>query len=65
MLADPLLVLPALVRLVYSSNERVQSSASDAITALLKNHNQNYEVLCMLLDSLRYFAISIFCFSQV
>lgn len=49
---DPLLVLPALVRLVYSSNERVQSSASDAMTALLKNHNQNYEVLSMLLDSL-------------
>ncbi|XP_038720849.1 uncharacterized protein LOC120013189 isoform X2 [Tripterygium wilfordii] len=49
---EPSLVLPALVRLAYSPNERVQSSASAALTAGLKYHNQKVEVICMLLDCL-------------
>ncbi|KAG6694135.1 uncharacterized protein LOC122276108 isoform X3 [Carya illinoinensis] len=49
---DPSLVFPGLVRLVYSSDERVHSSASDAFIRVLKYHNQKFEVICMLLDSL-------------
>ncbi|KAM4091257.1 hypothetical protein ACJW30_09G123600 [Castanea mollissima] len=49
---DPSLVLPALVRLVYSSDERVQLSAADALTRVLKYHNQKAEVIFMLLDCL-------------
>ncbi|TXG70455.1 hypothetical protein EZV62_005390 [Acer yangbiense] len=47
---DPSLVLPALVRLIYSSDEKVQSSASEACIGVLKHHNQKFEVICMLLD---------------
>lgn len=54
--ADPSLVLPALVHLVYSSDERLQSTASDACVGVLKYHSQNAEVICLLLDCLRYFA---------
>ncbi|XP_044468283.1 uncharacterized protein LOC123197869 isoform X1 [Mangifera indica] len=49
---DPSLVLPTLVRLVYSSDDKVQSSASAACIGLLKYHNQNFEVISMLLDCL-------------
>ncbi|XP_042514637.1 uncharacterized protein LOC122089182 isoform X2 [Macadamia integrifolia] len=49
---DPFLVLPTLVRLVYSPDERVQSSASNAVAAVLKYHNQNVRVIVMLLDCL-------------
>ncbi|XP_065618285.1 uncharacterized protein LOC112025718 [Quercus suber] len=49
---DPSLVLPALVRLVYSSDEKVQLSAADSLIRLLKYHNQKVEVICMLLDCL-------------
>ena len=56
LLADPSLVLPALVRLVYSSDERVQSSSADAFIGVLKYHNHKVEVICMLLDCLRYLA---------
>ncbi|XP_031251733.1 uncharacterized protein LOC116109645 isoform X2 [Pistacia vera] len=49
---DPLLVLPALVRLVYSSDEKIQSSASVACIGLLKYHNEKFEVISMLLDCL-------------
>ncbi|XP_057488030.1 uncharacterized protein LOC130774052 isoform X2 [Actinidia eriantha] len=49
---DPSLVLPALLGLVYSSNEIVQSSASNTFVAMLKYHNQKFEVLCMLLNCL-------------
>lgn len=52
LLIDPSLVLPALVRLVYASDERIQSSARDAVIEVLKSHNQKFEVICMLLDSL-------------
>lgn len=56
LLADPSLVLPALVRLVYSSDERVHLSAADALIRVLKYHNQKVEVIFMLLDCLRYLA---------
>ncbi|KAB2636135.1 hypothetical protein D8674_026669 [Pyrus ussuriensis x Pyrus communis] len=49
---DPSLVLPALVHLVYSSDERLQSTASDACVGVLKYHSQNAEVICLLLDCL-------------
>ncbi|GMP97324.1 hypothetical protein CsSME_00045624 [Camellia sinensis var. sinensis] len=53
---DPSLLLPALVRLVCSSDEVVHSSASNTFVAVLKYHNKKFEVLCMLLDCLRYIA---------
>ncbi|XP_021893322.1 uncharacterized protein LOC110811211 isoform X2 [Carica papaya] len=49
---DPSLVLPAIVNLVYAPDENVQLSASNALIGLLKYHNENAEVICMLLDSL-------------
>ncbi|KAM1482947.1 hypothetical protein TB2_034461 [Malus domestica] len=49
---DPSLVLPALVHLVYSSDEGLQSTASDACVGVLKYHSQNAEVICLLLDCL-------------
>lgn len=52
-LADPSLYLPALVRLVYSPDEN-QSSASDAIIGVLKGHNQNIEIIFLLVDCLKY-----------
>lgn len=53
--ADPPLVLPTLVDLIYSTQESVQISASTTLVALLVNHKQKPEVLCLLLDCLRYF----------
>ncbi|GAV57287.1 hypothetical protein CFOL_v3_00825 [Cephalotus follicularis] len=47
---DPSLVLPALVRLVYSSDEKVRSCANDALIGMLKHHNSKVEVISMLLD---------------
>ncbi|GLT55250.1 hypothetical protein SLA2020_283890 [Shorea laevis] len=49
---DPSFVFPGLVRLVYSSDERVQSFAGDAFIKVLKYHNEKVEVICMLLDCL-------------
>ncbi|XP_059646314.1 uncharacterized protein LOC132292139 isoform X2 [Cornus florida] len=49
---DPSLVLPALLRLIFSSSERVQSSASNTLLAVLKYHNKKVEVICMLFDCL-------------
>lgn len=48
---DPSLYLPALVRLVYSPDEN-QSSASDAIVGVLKRHNQNIEIIFLVVDCL-------------
>ncbi|CAL5193475.1 unnamed protein product [Lathyrus oleraceus] len=48
---DPSLYLPALVRLIYSPDEN-QSSASDAIIGVLKGHNQNIEIIFLLVDCL-------------
>lgn len=53
--ADPPLVLPTLVDLIYSTQESVQISASTTLVALLVNHKRKPEVLCLLLDCLRYF----------
>ncbi|KAK2363468.1 putative polyribonucleotide nucleotidyltransferase 1, chloroplastic [Trifolium repens] len=44
------LYLLDLVLLVYSPNEN-QSSASDAIIGVLKRHNQNIDIIFLLLDS--------------
>ncbi|XP_059462765.1 uncharacterized protein LOC132191689 isoform X2 [Corylus avellana] len=49
---DPSFIFPGLVRLVYSSDESVQSSAGDAFIKVLKYHNEKVEVICMLLDCL-------------
>ncbi|KAI8562184.1 hypothetical protein RHMOL_Rhmol03G0015000 [Rhododendron molle] len=49
---DPSLVLPALVGLLYSSDEVLQSSASNTFVAMLKYHNKSFEVLCMLFNCL-------------
>ncbi|XP_022766714.1 uncharacterized protein LOC111311531 isoform X3 [Durio zibethinus] len=51
-LIDPSYVLPALVHLVCSSDEKVQPAASEAFIRVLKHHNQKPEVMCMLLDNL-------------
>ncbi|CAL0310061.1 unnamed protein product [Lupinus luteus] len=48
---DPSLYLPALIALVYSSDE-CQSPASDAIAGVLKHHNQRTDVIFLLLDCL-------------
>ncbi|CAH9105580.1 unnamed protein product [Cuscuta epithymum] len=49
---DPSFVLPRLVNLIYSSNQRVQSSAGTAFISLLKNYKQKPEVLCIIIDCL-------------
>ncbi|KAI4348718.1 hypothetical protein L6164_009405 [Bauhinia variegata] len=48
----PSLYLPALVDLVYSPEESVQLSASDALIGVLKRHSQKIEVIILLLDCL-------------
>lgn len=49
---DPSLVLPDLVRLVYSQNEKVTTSASNTILEMLKCHSQNPEVIVTLINCL-------------
>ncbi|XP_058207690.1 uncharacterized protein LOC131320827 isoform X4 [Rhododendron vialii] len=49
---DPSLVLPALVGLLYSSDEVLQSSARNTFVAVFKYHNKSFEVLCMLFNCL-------------
>ncbi|MCL7036267.1 hypothetical protein MKW94_009830 [Papaver nudicaule] len=51
-MTDPHLVLPDLVRLVYSPDERTRSSACDALAAVLKSHNKNPNLIIMLIDYL-------------
>ncbi|XVE96000.1 hypothetical protein REPUB_Repub02eG0183900 [Reevesia pubescens] len=51
-LIDPSFVLPALVHLVCSSDEKIRPAASEAFIRVLKHHNKKPEVICMLLDSL-------------
>lgn len=58
-LADPALVLSALVGLFFSAQGKLQLSASSTLMALLINHRQKPEVVCMLLDCLRYLDIII------
>ncbi|XP_071723935.1 uncharacterized protein [Rutidosis leptorrhynchoides] len=50
---DPSVTLPSLVSLVYSSDEKVQSCATNALIGVLKHNNSKVEVICQLLDSLR------------
>lgn len=49
---DPALVLSTLVGLFYSTQGKVQLSASSTLMALLINHRQKPEVVCKLLDCL-------------
>ncbi|KAL3637259.1 hypothetical protein CASFOL_019558 [Castilleja foliolosa] len=49
---DPKLVLPRLVELSYSTQESLRLSADNALIALLVNHKQKPEILCLLLDCL-------------
>ncbi|XP_073287340.1 uncharacterized protein [Primulina huaijiensis] len=49
---DPPLVLPALVGLSYSTDDKIQLLASTTLIALLINHKQEPEILCMLIDCL-------------
>ncbi|KAM7263746.1 hypothetical protein ACFE04_001429 [Oxalis oulophora] len=49
---DPSLMLSSLVRLVYSSDEKVQSCATNALTGVLRRNNSKIEVICQLLDCL-------------
>ncbi|GLT96071.1 hypothetical protein SLE2022_137200 [Rubroshorea leprosula] len=51
-LLDPSLVLPTLVRLVYSSDKKIEQSAANALVGVLKYNNQKPDVICMLIDSL-------------
>lgn len=64
LLADPSLVLPALVGLLYSSDEALQSSASNTFVAVLKYHNKSFEVLCMLFNCLRYILVHLLVLSS-
>lgn len=54
LIADSSLVLPVLVRLCCIANDRVQSLASETLLGVLKSHKDEPEVLCLLLDCLRY-----------
>nr|XP_029117568.1 uncharacterized protein LOC105034833 isoform X4 [Elaeis guineensis] len=49
---DPHFVLPALVQLRFSGNEKVQSTASNTIAAVLKCHSRESSVILALLDCL-------------
>ncbi|GAB4851595.1 hypothetical protein Ancab_030997 [Ancistrocladus abbreviatus] len=51
-LIDPSLVLPALVRLVSASSGRIGSAVNTAFLGVLRHHNQNFEVISLLLDCL-------------
>ncbi|KFK35004.1 hypothetical protein AALP_AA5G221800 [Arabis alpina] len=49
---EPSFVLPDLVTLIYSTNEKVQSSATDTLLGVLKHHKEDSDVICMLLTCL-------------
>ncbi|XP_038882126.1 uncharacterized protein LOC120073376 isoform X2 [Benincasa hispida] len=53
---EPTLFLPSLVRLVYSSSDKVLASAREALIGVLKCHNENVGVIFMLLDCVSDFA---------
>ncbi|GAB2295532.1 hypothetical protein Dimus_029696 [Dionaea muscipula] len=57
-LIDPALVLPTLVRLVCSANESSSSAFSVAFVGILRHHNQNLDVINLLLDCLSNFSQS-------
>lgn len=47
-------MLPDLVTLIYSTNGKVQSSATETLLGVLKHHKEDSDVICMLLTCLRY-----------
>ncbi|KAG7037384.1 hypothetical protein SDJN02_01009 [Cucurbita argyrosperma subsp. argyrosperma] len=55
---DPSLVLPSLVRLVYSSNDKGLASAEEALVGVLKCHNQNIGAIFVLLDCVSDFGLN-------
>ncbi|XP_011653934.1 uncharacterized protein LOC101210197 isoform X2 [Cucumis sativus] len=55
---EPALFLPSLVRLVYSSNDKVLASAREALIGVLKYHNQNIGAILMLLDCVSDFSLN-------
>jgi hypothetical protein len=58
-------VLPNLVNLIYAPNGKVQSSATETLLGVLKHHKEDFDVICMLLTSLRYRALSLFLLSPL
>ncbi|XP_030518684.2 uncharacterized protein LOC115732156 [Rhodamnia argentea] len=49
---EPAIVLPRLVRILYTSDRTLQSSARKAFIGMLRSHKQKCEVIFMLLDCL-------------
>ncbi|CAA7060609.1 unnamed protein product [Microthlaspi erraticum] len=49
---EPSFVLPDLVTLIYSTNGKVQSSATETLIGVLKDHKEDSDVICMLLTCL-------------
>uniref|UniRef100_A0A1D1ZF51 Peroxisomal membrane protein PEX21 n=1 Tax=Anthurium amnicola TaxID=1678845 RepID=A0A1D1ZF51_9ARAE len=49
---DSNFVLPQLVQLSYSENEKVQFSAAQTLVSVLRHHGENFNVIELLLDSL-------------
>lgn len=53
--ADPSLVLPALVCFICAIDGTMRSAASNAFIQVLRLNNNKFEVIRVVLDSLRYF----------
>uniref|UniRef100_A0A1J3GQ58 Uncharacterized protein n=1 Tax=Noccaea caerulescens TaxID=107243 RepID=A0A1J3GQ58_NOCCA len=49
---EPSFVLPDLVTLIYSTNGKVQSSATETLIGVLKDHKDDSDVICMVLTCL-------------
>ncbi|XP_078437173.1 ARM repeat superfamily protein isoform X2 [Wolffia australiana] len=49
---DPGCLLPQLIRQAYSGNVKLSSSSVSALTSVLSQHNDNFSVIDILLDSL-------------
>ncbi|CAH2063814.1 unnamed protein product [Thlaspi arvense] len=49
---EPSFVLPELVTLIYSTNGKVQSSATKALLGVLQHQKEDSDVICMLLTCL-------------
>lgn len=52
--ADPSLVLPVLVRFICATDGIMRSASSNAFVQVLRVHDTKFEVIRMVLDSLRY-----------
>ncbi|CAN8254424.1 unnamed protein product [Cochlearia groenlandica] len=59
---EPSFVLPDLVTLIYSTNGKVQLSATESLLGILKHHKEDPNVICMLLTCLRYYIFLLFSF---